>query len=237
MSSLSRTRTTIGRDAELDAIHEMLAGLEHGPRGLFLLGPPGIGKTKVWAEGVELARSRGLRVLTTRPAGADAQVAFAALRDLVGDAAQEVLPELPAPQRRALAVALLLEEPRPKSPEPDALSASLVGALRLLARPQPLLVAVDDVQWLDPSSHAVLAFALRRLDEDRVGVLATVRVERGVNVDDFLAALPSELTERRAVRARARAIWPVARAPDAPAAPRAVAWKPVLRPRACARPV
>ena len=197
MSASSRTRTTIGRDVELDAIQELLAGLDEGPRGLFLLGPPGIGKTKVWAEGVELARSRGLRVLTTRPAGADARVAFAALRDLVGDAAEELLPELPAPQRHALAVALLLEEPGPKAPEPDALSASFVGALRLLGRPQPLLVAVDDAQWLDASSRALLTFALRRLDDDRVGVLATVRVERRVNANDLLLALPSERTERR----------------------------------------
>ena len=39
-------------------------------------------------------------------------MAFAGLRDLVGEAASEVLAELPAPQRHALAVVLLLEEPR-----------------------------------------------------------------------------------------------------------------------------
>ena len=192
-----RTRTTIGRGVELDAIKELLVGLDEGPRGLFLVGPPGIGKTQLWLDGVEFARGRGVRVSTTRPAEADAHVAFSALRDLVGDAAEEVLAELPEPQRRALAVTLFLEEPGAKAPEPDAISAAFVGALRLLARPQPLLVAVDDAQWLDASSHAVLAFALRRLEDDRVGVLATVRVQGGVDVDDLLVALPSELTERR----------------------------------------
>ena len=58
-----------------------------------------------------MARSRGVRVLVTRPAGSDARVAFGGLRDLVGDSVGEVLPALPEPQRRALAVALLLEEP------------------------------------------------------------------------------------------------------------------------------
>ena len=191
MRASSRTRTTIGRDVELDAIKELLAGLDEGPRGLFLVGPPGIGKTQLWSDGVELARERGVRVSTTRPAEADAEVAFAAVRDLVGDAAEEVLAELPEPQRRGLAVTLLLEEPGAKAPEPEAISAAFVGAIRILARPQPLLVAVDDAQWLDASSHAVLAFALRRLEDERVGVLATVRVERVVSVHDLLAALPA----------------------------------------------
>jgi DNA-binding CsgD family transcriptional regulator len=191
-----RARATVGRDFELDAIREMLAQIEDGAGALFLRGPPGIGKTRVWTEGTELARSRGIRVLTTRPADADARVAFAALRDLIGDAADEVLPELPEPQRRALAVALLLEEPQARRPDPAAVSASFVGALRLLERSQPLLVAVDDAQWLDVSSRTVLAFALRRLEHIRVGLLATVRVEGDVGAQDLLGALPDALTRR-----------------------------------------
>ena len=244
MRASGRTRTTIGRGVELDAIKELLVGLDEGPRGLFLVGPPGIGKTQLWLDGVEFARARGVRVSTTRPAEADAHVAFAALRDLIGDAAEEVLAELPEPQRRALAVTLLLEEPGAKAPEPDAISAAFFRALRLLARPQPLLFAVDDAQWLDASSRAVLAFALRRLEDDRVGVLATVRVQGGVDVDDLLVALPSELTERRdlapltvaalyeLVRER---LWAFARAADAPAPPRTRRREPVLRPRARTR--
>jgi AAA ATPase domain len=131
MSASSRMRTTIGRDVELDAIRALLDALANGPRGLFMLGPPGIGKTQLWSEGVELADGSGVRALTTRPAGADARVAFAALRDLVGDAAEEVLPELPTPQRRALGVALLLEEPGHKGPDSAAVAASFVGALRI----------------------------------------------------------------------------------------------------------
>ena len=53
--------------------------------------------------------------------------------------------------------------------DPGVVSASFVAALRLLARPRTLLVAVDDAQWLDVSSRAVLAFALRRLEDSRRG--------------------------------------------------------------------
>ncbi len=189
-------RATVGRGVELEAIRALVAALEGGPRALFLRGPPGIGKTQLWFEGVGLARTQALRVLTTRPAGADVRVAFTGLRDLVGATAPDVLPELPAPQRRALAIALALEEPEVAGPDSGVLSASFVAVLRLLARSQPLLLAVDDAQWLDVSSRAVLAFALRRFEHDHVGLLATVRVDGDVEVDDLVNALPDALTER-----------------------------------------
>jgi hypothetical protein len=50
-----------------------------------------------------------------------------------------------------------------------------VGTLRALAKDTPVLVAVDDLQWLDRPSRRVLEFALRRLETERVGVLAAAR--------------------------------------------------------------
>ena len=173
--------------AELEAIEELLDGLERGPRALFLLGPAGIGKTQLWSDGVERARSTDLPVCTTRPARADAQAGFAALRDLVGTRAEEVLPELPVPQRRALAVAMLLDEPGPDGVAPDVVSVAFTNALRALSKGGPLLVAIDDAQWVDATSRAALAFAFRRLDDEPIGLLATVRVEPTTDVDDLLA--------------------------------------------------
>ena len=189
----------VGRDGELEAIRDLIASLDDGPGGLFLHGAPGIGKSRLWSEGVRRARSLGVRVLVTRPGGSDARVAFAGLRDLVGDAVGDVLPVLPEPQRRALAVALLFEEPGTAPVDSDVVSASFAAALRVLGRGGRLLIAVDDAQWLDASSRAALAFALRRLDEDRVGVLATVRTQRDIDVDDLVLALSPECVRRRDV--------------------------------------
>jgi predicted ATPase len=96
------------------------------------------------------------------------------LTDLIGDAFDEVRMALPAPQQRALATALL----RSEADEPaDArtTATALVGVLTALAD-TPLLVAVDDVQWLDPASAQALAFAGRRLPP-RLGLLLTRRAE------------------------------------------------------------
>ena len=80
-----------------------------------------------------------------------------------------------APRRKALEVALLLSEPRRGPPDPLAIGLAVHDVLRALARARPLLVALDDVQWLDPASAGVLEVALRRLRGDPIGLLVTVR--------------------------------------------------------------
>ncbi len=88
----------------------------------------------------------------------------------------DVMPLLVGPRRRALEVALLLVEPGEVAP-PDvhAIGLAVLDVVRILAERSPVLVAVDDVQWLDPASAGVLQIALRRLREESVGVLLTVR--------------------------------------------------------------
>jgi DNA-binding CsgD family transcriptional regulator len=187
----------IGRDDDLAAVDDFLERLEEGPRALFVEGEAGIGKTRLWREGVERARERGHRVLSTRPGGSDVQLAYAGLSDLLRNDASETLPELPVPQRRALGIALLLEEANGAPLDDRAVAAAFLGSLRSLAGLGPLLLAVDDLQWLDTSSRAALAFALRRMEDNRIGLLATVRTELGAAADDLTRVLPDEYTERR----------------------------------------
>ena len=87
----------------------------------------------------------------------------------------ETLPRLLPVQRRALEIAFLLREPDGPPPETRLLAAALLSVVHELARSRPLLIAVDDVQWVDASSAEILGFMLRRLEDEPVGVLATVR--------------------------------------------------------------
>jgi len=188
--------TLVGRHAELATIEAFLARAGFGSRAIFLEGEAGIGKTRLWRGGVERAREHGCRVLSTRPGGSEVQLAFAGLADLLDGVAGEVLPELPPPQRHALGVALLLEEPGAGAPDDRAVAAAFLGALRLFAEDAPALVAVDDLQWLDASSERVLEFACRRLGSEPVGVLATVRIGPDERRPDELARAFGERLER-----------------------------------------
>jgi DNA-binding NarL/FixJ family response regulator len=165
-------QTLIGRDRELARIREFLTRAS----GVLLLeGEAGIGKTALLHAGVDAARSSGWRVLLARPAEAEATFAFAGIGDLLRDEVGEELVRLPTPQRRALAVALLLEEAGSGSVDPHAVGLALLAALSDLGRAKPVLVAVDDVQWLDPASAATLAFAARRLSNEQVAFLLAAR--------------------------------------------------------------
>ena len=77
-----------------------------------------------------------------------------------------MLPALPTPRRHALEVALLVEED-PEGFDPRTLGVAVRSALEVLVAEGPVVLAIDDVQWLDPSSTSALAFALRRFDEPR----------------------------------------------------------------------
>ena len=151
-----------------------------GPGSVLLEGDPGIGKTTVWAAGVDAAARAGYRVLRAAPTEAERELAFAALGDLLEGVDAGVLAALPPPQRRALEVALLLDEDEGPPPDARALGVALVGVVRGLAADAPLLLAVDDAQWLDAASASALAFALRRLRDERVVLLVARRSgERG----------------------------------------------------------
>ena len=158
-----------GREAELTAIADLLAT---PPAAVVIEGEPGIGKTTVWEAGVAAAHAR---VLSCRAAGTEVQLSFAALGDLLAPVLADVLPGLPPPRRRALEVALLLEDPDGPAPERRAVGLAVFDCLRLLVEQGPVLVAVDDAHWLDDETAHALTFALRRLDAEPVMVLAAVR--------------------------------------------------------------
>jgi hypothetical protein len=169
------SREVIGRERELAAIAAFVGRVARGPAALLLTGEPGIGKTLLWDAAIDGARAGGAIVLSCRAAEAEASVSFAGLSDLLGDALEGALEKLSAPRRDALEVALLLAEPRGHPPDRRAVGLAVLDVLGALTASAPLLVAIDDLQWVDAASAGVLQFAVRRLRTEPVGLLATVR--------------------------------------------------------------
>ncbi len=177
--------TLFGRERELARAGSFLESETEQSSVLLFEGAAGIGKTTLWRAGVERARERGFRVLEARPAAAERDLSFVALGDLLSETHDEI-GGLPALQRRALRIALLLEEAKGKPTDQRAVGAALLELLRRLATEEPILVALDDVQWLDTPSASALEFAQRRLGEAPVRVLASLRT--GSTFESFEAA-------------------------------------------------
>jgi DNA-binding NarL/FixJ family response regulator len=152
-----RVHQVVGRVAERARIDDFVATVPDGARALTIRGESGIGKTVLWRHGIQRARDAGFRVLVTRPSDEDMSFALAGLSDLFEDAAAN---DGARGQEDAL-----------------ARGRAVLQTLRRLAAERPILVAVDDLQWLDAGSAQALRYALRRLDAEPVGVLATVQAD------------------------------------------------------------
>ena len=163
----------VGREREVEVIGAALEDARGGrSRRLLLVGEPGVGKSALLEESATLA----LRMTVLRATGTEAEhdLAFAALLgvlrpilDLVG--------ELPDAQRRALEGALELG--RAEHETRFAVGAATLGLVALAAERSPLLVLLDDVQWLDPASLGALSFTSARLEADAVAVVGASRPE------------------------------------------------------------
>jgi DNA-binding CsgD family transcriptional regulator len=160
-----------------------------------LEGEAGIGKSMLWHAGVEAARKDGLRVLVSRPAESERGLAHAGLGDLFEPVFDDVLPALPPPRRHALEVALLVEED-PEGFDVRTLGVAVRSALEVLAADGPVVLAIDDVQWLDPSSASALAFAVRRLEERSILLLLARRLGEGAETPDLEQAIHADGLER-----------------------------------------
>ncbi len=169
------TSVVIGREREIAEGNGFLADVAQRSRGLLLAGEPGMGKTTIWSTLVDEAVDRGFGVLVARPSEAEAELAFSVLTDLFAAVETATLTELPGVQRAALEQALRRGETGAPT-DPVAVALAVLGVLRLLSTSAPVLVAVDDLQWVDAPSLRALTYAFRRLEDVRVGLVATVRV-------------------------------------------------------------
>jgi len=168
----------LSREVESRAVDEFLASVPSGPAALVIEGEAGIGKTTVWLAASEKAELAGFRVLSTRAAAAESVLAYSSLATLLGDLDELAITELPPPQRLAIDRVLLKVSDDGPVTDQRAVGAAFVSVVEGLAQKSPVVIAIDDLQWLDPPSRMILATAVRRLTGP-IGVLVTVRDEAG----------------------------------------------------------
>lgn len=158
----------------VSVVDDFLAVVRRQPAGLLIEGEAGIGKTTLWNSVVDRAVGAGFQVLPARTTQPASGLAHAAVADLFGAIDSEVLDELPHMQRLAADRVMLRDLTSGGPTDERVTAAALLGAVHAMCERAPVLIAVDDVQWLDPSSLAVLAFVARRL-KGPVGVVVTER--------------------------------------------------------------
>ena len=181
----------VGREAELAVIRSFVADHAGGPASLTIIGGAGIGKTTLWTQALLAAEAAGVTLLMCRCNQSDATWSFAALGDLFDRLGPSELSALPAVQRSALSAALLISDDGGSEPGSRVVGVAVLGVLRALAQSGPVLLAVDDVQWLDNSTRSVLSFALRRLAGEPVRLVTSWRADTGSPITSDLG-LPGE---------------------------------------------
>src|SRR6266702_1882005 len=184
----------VGRERELEAGRRFLAAVPQGAAGLVFRGEAGIGKTVLWRQIADEACGLGYRVLVSRCFQAEMPLGFGTLADLLGDIVDEVVEKLPPAQRSALGFALRLSDPETGAPDALTVSRGVLGMLRLMAASTPVVLALDDVPWVDPASARVLSFALNRLEGEPVGALVT---HRRTEAEEERTVLAGALAEGR----------------------------------------
>ncbi|WIM87031.1 LuxR C-terminal-related transcriptional regulator [Candidatus Mycobacterium wuenschmannii] len=166
---------TVERAQEARAVADLLTHAQVGPASLVVDGEAGIGKTTLILDAVAEARALDFRVLQAQGAPTEVTYAYAAVADLLRDVDDEAVADLPELQRLALQRACVgeVESGGPATDERTT-AIALMSVIERLAAQGPVLVVVDDAQWLDASSRAVIGFVTRRL-AGPVGMLLSFR--------------------------------------------------------------
>jgi DNA-binding CsgD family transcriptional regulator len=188
----------IGREAERRRVETVLSGLRERGGALLVRGEAGIGKSSLLRHARERATALGVRTLATVGVESEAELAFAGLEQLL-DSVDELIKRLPDRRRHALQAALGIAGEFEPDPFLVALAAHQV--IRLFAGSGPVVVLVDDAQWLDRSTLGVLTFIARRLDTEPVALVAAIRVGYPTPLEE--AQLPSLELQRLSASAAA----------------------------------
>ncbi|MFF7888784.1 AAA family ATPase [Streptomyces sp. NPDC020794] len=178
----------VGRQRECAALDDLLAGLRGGgSRVLVLRGEAGIGKSVLLA--YVAAQASRVKVTWAHGIEADMELPYASLHQLCTPFLDE-LDNLPGPQRDALRVAFGMAAGDP--PDRFLVGLAVLTLLTRASETRPVLVLVDDAQWLDQVSLQTLEFVARRLLAEDVAMTFAVRDPEGRSALSGLPTLPLE---------------------------------------------
>jgi DNA-binding CsgD family transcriptional regulator len=162
----------IGRDAELAALRRLIDRIRHEGSSVLFRGEPGVGKSSVLQAAAAMGRDSNALVLEASGIESESMLPFAGLHQLLRPLLNRPS-SLPDVQQRALLTALGLRD----GPAPQLFLIAL-AALTLItdtAATQPVVLIVDDVQWIDGPTNDVLAFISRRVRHDPVMMITALR--------------------------------------------------------------
>ena len=179
------------RSAEWRQVRAFAEAIRTTPAALAVQGEAGAGKSTLWRAGVEVAAAAGYRLLRSEPSASETDLSFAGLSDLLAGVLPLVADQIPGPQREALEIALLLRPAGQEPPTARAVGLAVLAALRGCLAEGPVMVAIDDIQWLDEASLEALTFALRRVPGGPLSVLVAARTEAAADPLTAGAAPPS----------------------------------------------
>lgn len=161
-----------GRAETQQALTGLLGAMRRQGAAAIVVGEPGIGKTALIGTVAQDAAERGITVLKTMAVPSEAHQPLAAMLPLL-EPIVHLTDELPRPQREAILGALGRIEP--DGIDPSFLALATLNLLRERAHESPVLLTIEDVQWLDQQTAEVLAFVARRIEHDPIVILASSR--------------------------------------------------------------
>ena len=168
---IGRAEELVGRAEELAVLEKLVDSAASGlSAAVVLRGEAGVGKTALLdhvadrAAGIEVTRLAGLE--------SESHLDFAAIHRLLVPYLDHIA-DLPPTQAQALRTAIGLSDAAPANS--FILGLSVLTILSAVTARRPLLVIVDDAQWLDPESVEILGFVARRLHAEHLGMLFSVR--------------------------------------------------------------
>jgi DNA-binding CsgD family transcriptional regulator/tetratricopeptide (TPR) repeat protein len=176
LSSAHRHPLIRGRRAVLDALTALTERAAAGAGGaLTIVGEPGIGKTAVLDESGELIGRVHPDVRIIRMTGVEAEVelAWSGLAGILHGLLAGI--DALAPARAAALRAALAIDGADGAAEPFAIAVATRDLLAQAAEQAPIVVFVDDLQWVDPPTRRTLSYIARRLQFERIAIVSARR--------------------------------------------------------------